>query len=116
MGKHHEPKLKPPKKPKKRKLREQPKFTAEMTRLTRIALVLAWARSADAVLIDGVRYACPDGWVDSWLLGHRSVGGASALRRLRELRNAPNVYTEIERRERTDASGDVVVEYRFARG
>lgn len=92
-----------------------PKFTADMSRPERILLLLAWAKAVEAVVIDGTTYPCPDGWVDTWLLAHHSVGGAGATTRLRELRRAPNVYTDIERRERI-VNGNTVVEVRFARG
>lgn len=91
------------------------KFHAPMTRGERILLVLAWARASDAVQIGGVTYPCPDGWVDTWLLAHHTVGGSGAATRLRELRRAPNVHSEIERRERT-VDGNTIVEVRFARG
>lgn len=92
-----------------------PALTADLTRSERILLLLAWAKAVEAVVIDGTTYRCPDGWVDTWLLAHHSIGGAGATTRLRELRRAPNIHADIERRERM-VNGNIVVEVRFARG
>lgn len=119
MAKDDDAKRKKRKRKKGKRAAETPEvryeFQPTMTRCDRIALVLAWARAADAVQIGGVVYPCPDGWVDTWLLAHHTVGGSGAATRLRELRRRPNLYTEIERRERT-VGGNVLVEVRFARG
>jgi hypothetical protein len=91
-------------------------FRAHISRSDRIMLVLAWARQGGAIHIGGVTYPTPDGWVDGWLLSHRSVGGPSGDRRLRQLRIDHPVMSAggIEKRRRT-VGGDTVIEYRLVK-
>lgn len=87
------------------------KFEASISRRNRIMLMLSWARETSRIRVDDVFYDAPGGWVDGWLLSHRTIGGPSADRRIRDLRLDPG---GIEKRSRTDHRGDTIIEYRLA--